>query len=198
MRSVLNRLFRKMRARTPASGGPLALDDPGLVVGLRHVLREAGFDGEGVRAALGAESALLSRLGDLPLHERRLAGLEPLGTLIKLLVLDAPVRTESARAAFGPLPLERAESLGIVAVGSEEVRALVRIVPTTTSSSRQTVARTRRGDSADHVAGVHGPSLTLSSSPSAVVSRRRSTSAPGRVSRHSSRPATASASSRPT
>ena len=151
-----------MSASTPASGGPLALDDPGLIRALRGVLREAGFHGEGVRSVLGAESALLSRPGDMPLHERRLAGVEPLGTLIKLLVLDAPVLEDAARAAFRPLRLDDVRSLGVVA-GAGEVRALVRIVPhddVLIASDRRLGPRASAHP--DHVAGVHGPSLTLS------------------------------------
>ena len=70
----------------------LDLREPECIRELREVLRAGGFDGEGVRSALGAESALLSRLADVPVHERRLRGVEPLGPLIRLFVLDAPMR----------------------------------------------------------------------------------------------------------
>jgi methylase of polypeptide subunit release factors len=142
---------------------PPALDDPGLVAELHDVLAAAGFTGEGVRAALGTGGDLLSRSVDIPLHERRLEGVEPLGTLIRLLVLDQTVSAEAARRAFAPLELEPIERLGIVATGAGEVRPLVRIVPhdeLLIASDR----RSARGGEVrpDHVAGVHGPSLTLS------------------------------------
>src|SRR6185369_7288460 len=88
--------------------------DRGMLAELREVLRAAGFDGEGVRAALGAGSDLLSRSVDIPLHERRLEGREPLGTLIRLLVLATPVSCEAAARAFAPLDLASVETAGIV------------------------------------------------------------------------------------
>ena len=144
---------------------PTALDlgDPGPIVELREVLRAAGFDGEGVRSALGAESALLSRLGDVPVHERRLRGVEPLGPLIRLFVLDAPVSASEARRALSPLPLAHLERLGLLERGGQQVRALTRIVPhddVLVASDRRLVPGMETRP--DHVAGVHGPSLTLS------------------------------------
>jgi methylase of polypeptide subunit release factors len=146
----------------PASQPP-SCDDPGLTAELGQILVTAGYSGEGVRAALGTTGEVLSRSGDIPLHIRRLDRVEPLGTLVKLLVLDVPVATDSARRAFAPLPLERVERLGLVAVGTGEVQAAVRVVP----HDDLLIASDRRvpmgqADRPDHVAGVHGPSLTLS------------------------------------
>jgi methylase of polypeptide subunit release factors len=116
-----------------------------------------------VRAALGAGSDLLSRSVDIPLHERRLEGREPLGTLIRLLVLATPVSCEAAARAFAPLDLATVETAGIVSSSGGVVRPLLRIVP----HDDVLVASDRRlqpgeASAPDHVAGVHGPSLTLS------------------------------------
>jgi hypothetical protein len=164
------------RSQSVASG-PLELSDPAAIAELGATLSAAGFSGEGVRAALGSEgidtwpkkdahtgaATLLARSVDIPLYERRLAGIEPLGTIVKLLVLDAPVPVDEARRAFAPLPLERVEALGVVEIGGGEARARVRVVPhdeLLIASDRRTQGE---GDSRpDHVAGVHGPSLTLS------------------------------------
>lgn len=70
-----------------------------------------------MRAALGSGGELLARSVDIPLYVRRLAGVEPLGTIVKLLVLDATVPVDDARRAFAPLPLERVEALGVVETG---------------------------------------------------------------------------------
>jgi Methyltransferase small domain len=118
---------------------------------------------EGVRAALGSTDEVLARSDEIPLYERRLAGVEPLGTIVKLLVLDAAVSVDDARRAFAPLPLERVEALGIVETGGGEARPLVRVVPhdeLLIASDRRTPGG--RDNRPDHVAGVHGPSLTLS------------------------------------
>ena len=85
--------------------GPLRLDDRGVIAELREVLRAAGLDGEGVRDALGVSGELLTRSQDVPVRERRLAGNEPLGTLIKLFVLDLPVDVAAAERALAPLTL---------------------------------------------------------------------------------------------
>jgi hypothetical protein len=165
-------------SRSPSvASGPLGLGDPAAIAELGAALSAAGFSGEGVRAALGSEGVgdtwpkkdahtdarLLARSVDIPLYERRLAGVEPLGTIVKLLVLEVPVSVEEARRAFAPLPLERVEALGVVETGGGEARARVRVVP----HDELLIASDRRvqgeGDSRpDHVAGVHGPSLTLS------------------------------------
>jgi SAM-dependent methyltransferase len=151
-------------SRSPsATSVPLELGDPGAIAELGGTLSAAGFSGEGVRAALGSAGELLSRSVDIPLHERRLTGLEPLGTIVKLLVLDAAVPLGDARRAFAPLTLERLEELGVLESGGGEVRAVVRIVPHNdlliASDRRLDIGR---GSQPDHVAGVHGPSLTLS------------------------------------
>jgi hypothetical protein len=143
--------------------GQLELGDPAAIAELGATLAAAGFSGEGVRSALGSPSEVLARSDDTPLYERRLAGLEPLGTIVKLLVLDVSVPVDDARHAFAPMPLERLEALGILQTGGGEARALVRLVPhdelLIASDLRQTAERDVRPD---HVAGVHGPSLTLS------------------------------------
>ena len=146
-----------------AAGSPL-LAEPGLTAELGDVLRAAGYTGEGVRGALGTGARVLSRSADIPLHVRRLEGAGRLGTLIRLLVLDRAVTADAARDAFAPLALERVEELGIVAPdGGSDARALVRIVPhdDLLIASDRRVAR-GEPEPADHVAGVHGPSLTLS------------------------------------
>jgi len=148
---------------SPGAGDPPTFDDPGLTAELRDVLVTAGYSGEGVRSALGTAGDVLSRSVDIPLHLRRLEGNEPLGTLIKLLVLDAPTTIDAARRAFAPLALERVERLGLGAREAGQGLPVARIVPhddLLIASDRRTPPG--QPDRPDHVAGVHGPSLTLS------------------------------------
>jgi len=139
-------------------GSVLAIGDRKVTAELREVLRAAGFEGERVRDALGSGGELLA--GDLPVHVRRLEGVEPLGTLVKLLSLELPVALDAARRAFAPLSLERLEGIGLLELGTDEVRGRVRLVP----HDDLLIASDRRaeGERPDHVAGVHAPSLTLS------------------------------------
>lgn len=145
-----------------ASESPLDLSEPAVIAELGETLRAAGFTGQGVRAALGASGDRVSASVDIPLHMRRLDEQGPLGTLVRLLVLDATAPVEAARAAFAPLPLERLEALGVLARDGGEARPLIRIVP----HDELLIASDRRlrlgaETSPDHVAGVHEPSLTL-------------------------------------
>ena len=139
----------------------LALDDPGGTGELREVLLGAGFTGAGVGRALRTGRDVLARSADVPLHERRLEGVEPLGTLIKLLILEREVAADAAERVFAPLGLGQVERLGIIERGAGEVRALVRVVP----HDDLLIVSDRRApgeaDRLDHVAGVHGPSLLL-------------------------------------
>ena len=153
----------KWVSRASLAAGSPTVADPGLTAELRAVLLAAGFTGEGVRDALGTGVGVLSGWVDIPLHVRRLAATGPLGTLIRLLVLDEPVASSDAAGAFAPLPLERVEQIGIVARDGAEAHPLVRIVPhdELLIASDRRVAR-GEPERTDHVAGVHGPSLTLS------------------------------------
>ena len=142
--------------------GPLRLDDRGLIAELRDVLRAAGFDGAGVRDALGTSSEILTGSYEIPIRERRLEGQEPIGTLIKLFVLEQPVAADAAKKALAPLSLEQLTGLGVLEENGGEVQRQVRLVP----HDEIVIASDRRlgegSDRPDHVAGVHNPSLTLS------------------------------------
>lgn len=145
------------------SRGPLALDDARTVSRLRRALAGAGYTPEGVRAALGAEGEGSPHLADLAVHLHRLADGEPLSTLIKLFLLGVGVPAAEAERALAPAPLPRLERLGLVKSNAAGVEPLVRLVP-----FGDLVLACDRGDDqapdaqgADHVAGVHAPSITL-------------------------------------
>jgi methylase of polypeptide subunit release factors len=145
-----------------SNGRPFQVSDRGAIAELREVLAAAGLSGEGVRRALGSAGELAGRPGDIEIHRRRL-GDDPLETLVRLLVLELPVPLATAKRAFVPLAIPQLEELGLVESHGGEVAALVRIVP----HDETLIASDRRlrpgGDSpSDHVAGVQGPSLTLS------------------------------------
>jgi methylase of polypeptide subunit release factors len=141
---------------------PPEADDRGAVAELGDALRAAGLTGEGVRHALGAGSELLGQPADITLHMRRLAGTGPLGTLVRLFVLELPVAAAEAGDAVAPLSLEHIRRLGVATQNGDQVVSLVRIVP----HDEILIASDRRlpggQDAPDYVAGVHAPSLTLS------------------------------------
>jgi methylase of polypeptide subunit release factors len=146
---------------TGAGPGPPDVGDRAAVAELRRVLAAAGLSGEGVRAALGENSELLAGAHELAVHERRLAGVEPLGPIVRLFVLGRPVAAAEVERALAPLDVARLERMRLVESDGTAVRALARIVPhdeLLIASDRQQPDDSR----ADHVAGVQGPSLTLS------------------------------------
>jgi methylase of polypeptide subunit release factors len=142
---------------------PLELGDRGAVAELGKVLSAAGLSGEGVRTALGTTAELGARPADIAVHRRRLSGDEPLATLVRLFVLQLRVSVAAAERAVSPLGVAHLERLGLVERAAGDVRALVRIVPhddvLVASDRRLQPGETSPGD---HVAGVQGPSLTLS------------------------------------
>jgi methylase of polypeptide subunit release factors len=142
--------------------GPLRLDDSGAIAELREVLMAAGVNGERVRSALGATGDLLARAPDVPVSDRRLDGAGPLATLIKLFLLQRPVTVEAVTHALAPLSPAHLERLGLAEVNGGEVRALVRIAPHDEILITSDSIGPEDADRADHVAGVHPPSLTLS------------------------------------
>jgi hypothetical protein len=148
--------------RTGTSRGSLEVADRGAIAELGEVLRAAGLTGSGLRETLGTSSELLVRKPDIPVHERRLAGVEPLGPIVRLFVLELPVPAAEAARAVDPLPLDRLEQLGLVASDGADVRPLARIVP----HDEILIASDHRlrsdEEAPDFVAGVHGPSQTLS------------------------------------
>jgi Methyltransferase small domain len=144
-----------------APAGPLAVSDPRPIEELRAVLASAGFEGEAVRSALGVDSHVLARPADLPVQRRRLAGIEPLGTITTLFVLDTPVASADASRAFAPLRVEDLEALGLVESGGGLVRARVRLVPHDDVLIASDVPKIGAAQPPNHVAGIHGPSVTL-------------------------------------
>ncbi len=143
-------------------GGPPAIDEPGAVEELGETLRAAGYIGDAVSRALGVEGHGVIRSADTPLHRRRLDGIGPLGAVVALFVLDVPVTRGAVVEAFAPIPLERLVRLGLIELGGDAVRSRVRLVPhddLLIASDRPPASG--GPEQADHVAGVHGPSVTL-------------------------------------
>jgi len=142
--------------------GPLALDQPELMLRFREMLDEAGFKAERIGEALGAHSEVLSRSWDIPVQLRRLEGRGGLAALIRLFVLNLDVPEDDVATAIAPLGVTDLTRLGIASADGGVVRPSVRIVPHDELLITSDV-RLRAGEKAppDHVPGVHRPSVTL-------------------------------------
>jgi SAM-dependent methyltransferase len=150
-----------MGAWRDGPAAPLALEIAGAIEELREVLANAGFDGDGVRTALGVEGRVLFRSVDVPVHRRRLPE-GPLGMIVDLFVLGSSLPLDRAKRAFAPMSLERLEELGLVRLATGELHATVRLVPHDDLLIVSDLPpRAGHEHAPDHVAGVHGPSNTL-------------------------------------
>ena len=143
--------------------GPLDVADRAAIDELRRVLQAAGLSGEGVRRALRSAGDLGAKPADVAVHRRRISRDDPLATLVELFVLELPVSLAAAERAVAPMSAVQLERLGLVVRAGAELRPLVRIVP---HDETLIVSDLRLQPGVeprpDHVAGVQGPSLTLS------------------------------------
>jgi SAM-dependent methyltransferase len=129
---------------------------------LRAALEAHGYVRPEAAEALGVPFGSEPRRVDLPLYLRRLAAPTPLHALVKLFALHVPVPEAQARAGLAPLCLEAAETLGLVARSSGEVRPRVGLVVT----EGLVLARDHPEEGsatlrADHVVGLNPPALLL-------------------------------------
>ena len=136
--------------------------DPKAVRVLREVLDRAPYTAEAIRAALGTEEDIMSRVRDIPVHVRRLRDRGAFGALLRLFLLNVPTNADEIASALAPLTLDAAARMGLLSVADGLATARVRLVPhddlVITSDPRL-----QPGESApnDHVPGVHRPSVTL-------------------------------------
>ncbi len=136
--------------------------DPAAVAALRDALDRAPYTAEAIRAALGTEEDIMSRVRDIPVHVRRLRDKGAFGALVRLFLLNVPTDAAQVAQALAPLTLEAATTMGLLSVAHDTATAMVRLVP----HDDLVIASDRRlspGDDLphDHVPGVHRPSVTL-------------------------------------
>jgi methylase of polypeptide subunit release factors len=143
-------------------GGPLALDHPDLVRRLRDALVAATYTAEKIGNALGSGDEIVSRAADIPVHLRQLQAQGPFGALVRLFILDLDVTVDDLAPAIVPLTIDDLARLRVVERRDGVARPLVRIVPHDQLLITSDV-RLRAGEQApaDHVPGVHRPSVTL-------------------------------------
>jgi methylase of polypeptide subunit release factors len=141
---------------------PLPLDQPDLVRRLRDMLVAVSFTGEKIGEALGSGDEIVSRSSGIPVQVRQLAQHGTFGALVRLLILDLDVPTAELTPAISPLTIDDLVLLRVIERRGDLVRPLVRIVPHDHLLITSDV-RLRAGEAApaDHVPGVHRPSVTL-------------------------------------
>jgi len=125
---------------------------------LRTALENADYTVERIEATLGV-GELSAAPGVAAVHRRRLTGADSFSVLARIFVLGDAIDAARAVDAFNPLTLDRLAALGIIRTDSERVRATLRLLPHGDYylASDQVAV----DESADWVAGIHAPSITL-------------------------------------
>ncbi|HKW78194.1 MAG TPA: methyltransferase [Candidatus Limnocylindria bacterium] len=147
-----------------ATHPPSATDRDGIGL-LRQALRSAGYEPDRMAVMLRSETGSLTpRPQDVQVIVRYLPERDRLADLMKLFLLRLEIPAARAADALAPLPLERAERIGVVARDGDVVRGTVRILP----SGTLVFASDRELESdpdipADHVMGVSQSSIFLAS-----------------------------------
>jgi methylase of polypeptide subunit release factors len=127
--------------------------DAAAIEEVREALRATGFEAETVRASL-ATDVQAAGPGDLPVLRRRLADAGPVGAVATLFVLGLEVPEDGLELSASLL-----ERVGLAERSGGSVRPLVRVTPW----AGLLIVSDPTGDDqpADHVAGIHNPSVTL-------------------------------------
>ena len=139
---------------------PAPAADPPTARVVRELLRRAAYPREGIQTALGVSGDVLARPQDRPVYLRRLRRDGALETLLRLFLLDQPVDAGVVERALAPTPLASLDALNLIAESGGQVRGTVRIVPHGDIVLAADLPE-RDDVHADHVAGLHRPSITL-------------------------------------
>jgi methylase of polypeptide subunit release factors len=127
---------------------------------LANLLRLAGYETPRIQERLATGDQLLARSPELPSYLRRLGDSDGLAVLVRLFLLGVPVpRARLDTLVDAPL-CERLQETGLLVADGEAVHGAARIVPhdeLLIASDHAAIAESH----ADHVPGVHRPSVAL-------------------------------------
>jgi len=141
------------RPDPPRAGSQAAVE-------LARLLREAGYESLRIQERLATGEELLARSPELPSYLRRLGDADELAVLLRLLLLGVPVTRARVEEHVGDELREHLESAGLLVPDGDAVHGAARLVPhdeLLIASDHAGAAETH----ADHVPGVHRPSVAL-------------------------------------
>ena len=143
----------------PRRPDPPRAESPHAAAELARLLREAGYAAHRIQERLATDDELLARSPELPSYLRRLGDADELALLLRLFLLGVPVR----RARLDELVRTQLQagltSAGLLLEVAGVVYGAARLVP----HDELLIASDHAGahDYADHVPGVHRPSVAL-------------------------------------
>ena len=127
---------------------------------LAGLLRAAGYATERIQQRLATGDQLLARSPELPSYLRRLGDTDELAVLLRLFLLGVPVTHARFDELVGAPLRARLAGAGLLVLDAELVHAAARLVP----HDELLIASDHAGAAeahADHVPGVHRPSVAL-------------------------------------
>jgi Methyltransferase small domain len=129
-------------------------------VALARSLREAGYEPRRIQQALATGDQLLARSPELPSYLRRLGDEDELAVLLRLFLLGVPVARARLDELVGTQLRARLAGAGLLVHDAEVVHGAARLVPHDELLIASDHAGAAEGH-ADHVPGVHRPSVAL-------------------------------------
>ena len=144
----------------PGRPGPPEAESPRAALELARLLQDAGYASPRIQERLGTGDELLARSPELPSYLRRLGDADELAVLLRLLLLGVPVDRARVDGHVGGELRGRLESANFLVHDGEVVHGAARLVPhdeLLIASDHAAAAETH----ADHVPGVHRPSVAL-------------------------------------
>jgi hypothetical protein len=129
-------------------------------VGLSRLLRKAGYESHRIQARLATGDELLARSPELPSYLRRLGDEDELALLLRLFLLGVPVERTRLDRLVGPELRQLLAAARLLVEDGALVHGAARLVP----HDELLIASDHVGaaeEHADHVPGVHRPSVAL-------------------------------------
>jgi SAM-dependent methyltransferase len=124
------------------------------------LLRVAGYEAHRIQERLATGEELLARSPELPSYLRRLGDADELAVLLRLFLLGVPLTHARLDAYLNPELRARLAKSGLLVEDGELVHGAARIVPHDELLIASDHAAAAEGN-ADHVPGVHRPSVAL-------------------------------------
>jgi hypothetical protein len=144
----------------PGRPDPPRADSPGTATELAQLLRDAGYVPQRIQQRLGTGDQLLARSPELPSYLRRLGHADELAMLLRLFLLGVPVSRARFNELVGTQLRARLAESGLLVLDGEVLHGAARLVP----HDKLLIASDHAGAAeahADHVPGVHRPSVAL-------------------------------------
>jgi Methyltransferase small domain len=147
-------------APPPRRPEPPRAESPQAAVELARLLRDAGYEPQTIQDRLATGDQLLARSPELPSYLRRLGDADELAVLLRLFLLGVPVTRIRLDELVGTQLRARLTGAGLLVVDGGVVHGAARLVP----HDELLIASDHAGGAeayADHVPGVHRPSVAL-------------------------------------